>query len=477
MYEEGQESAADRTDLIGVVLAAGKGTRMRSEVPKVLHQIAGRPMLAWVLDSVRAAKCSRILIVVGHGAETVREQFPDDDLEWIEQTEQRGTGHALAQVEASLGGAAELLVVSGDVPLVSAGTLRELVERAVEGWGSMAVAELADPGSLGRVIRTDTGSLERIVEAADATLDVLEVPLINAGLYVLPAPDIFDRLRQIDSDNAQGEVYLTDALGAAAADGQSVVTVDLENPAEAAGINDRLELADAHRYLIDFKLMDLALSGVTILEPERTTIEPGVEVGRDTVIHPDVSLLGATRIGSGCELHQGCWIRNSEVSEGAVVRPYSVLEGSVVGVDCQVGPFSRLRPGSVLEKGARTGNFVEVKNARLRAGVKAGHLAYLGDADIGEGANIGAGTITCNYDGEKKHATEIGAGAFIGSDTMLVAPVTVGEDAITGAGSVITSDVPDGALAVERSRQRNIEGWAVRRRKQGQAVDDSEEES
>ena len=463
--DQGKQVRAGAPGPIAVVLAAGKGTRMRSERPKVLHQVAGKPMLAWVLEAVRAASCQRILVVVGHGAEAVREAFPDPELEWIEQREQRGTGHALAQIEGAIEEPGDLLVVSGDVPLVSPGTLEELLAAAGPAWGAMAVAELEEPGSLGRVERTAEGRLERIVEARDATPEQLETGLINAGLYVLPAPQIFHRLRDLQPDNAQGEIYLTDALGAAAAAGESIVTIDLENPVEAAGINDRLELAAAHRYLIDVKLMDLVLSGVTILEPERTTIEPGVEVGPDTIIHPGVALLGRTRIGNGCELHQGCWLRDTSVADGAVIRPYSVLESAEVGTGCQVGPFSRLRPGTVLDDDARTGNFVEVKNSRLRAGVKAGHLAYLGDADVGEGANIGAGTITCNYDGISKHRTEIGDGAFIGSDTMLVAPVRVGQGATTGAGSVITRDVPDGALAVERSPQKNLAGWSDRVRK------------
>lgn len=455
---------------VAVILAAGKGTRMRSELPKVLHAAAGRPLLQWVIDAARAAGCARILVVVGYGAERVREEIQGDDLVWVLQTEQKGTGHALAQAEPELSGEALVLVLSGDVPLVTAATLEELATAAEAGWGSMAVAELDEPASLGRVISADGTTLERIVEAADAGPAELAVRRINAGLYALPAPEIFGYLRRLTTDNAQGELYLTDAVTAAAAEGRPVRLVPLADPAEAWGINNRAELARVHRLLIDRHLAALMTSGVTVLEPERTVIEPGVTVGPDTVIHPGVSLLGDTAVGAGCTLHQGAWLRNTRVADGVAIEPYSVLDGAEVGERCRVGPFARLRPASRLLKGARVGNFVEVKSSVLGEGAKAGHLAYVGDAMVGEGANLGAGVVTCNYDGVHKHPTEIGRGAFIGSDTMLVAPVSVGEGASTAAGSVITKNVPAGALAVGRARQKNLEGMAGglrgRRRKQ-----------
>ena len=445
---------------IAVILAAGKGTRMRSALPKVLHEAAGRPLLAWVVDAARAAGCERILVVVGHGAERVREVIQGADLVWVLQEEQRGTGHALAQAAPHIDGAATVLVLSGDVPLMKPATLDALAAACEAGWGAMAVADLAEPGSLGRVLTTPDGGLERIVEARDASPDELAERRINAGLYALPAPDIFARLARLTPNNAQGELYLTDAVTGAAAEGHPVRLVPLADPAEALGINNRAELAAVHRILIDRHLLALMEAGVTILEPARTVIEPGVRVGVDTVIHPGVSLSGRTEVGAGCTLHQGAWLRDTRVADGVTIEPYSVLDGAEVADGCRVGPFARLRPESRLLQGARVGNFVEVKHSELGAGSKVNHLAYVGDATVGAGANIGAGVITCNYDGVRKSPTEIGARAFIGSDTMLVAPVRVGADASTAAGSVITRNVPDGALAVGRARQKNLAGRA-----------------
>ncbi|MEO8276684.1 MAG: bifunctional UDP-N-acetylglucosamine diphosphorylase/glucosamine-1-phosphate N-acetyltransferase GlmU [Thermoanaerobaculia bacterium] len=448
---------------LAVVLAAGQGKRMRSALPKVLHEVAGRPMLTRVLATARLSGCDRLLIVVGHGADTVRQSFPDADITWVEQREQRGTGHALQQAAAHVRQPALLLVLSGDVPLVRAATLDRLARAAANGWGAMAAATLAEPGTLGRVIARSDGSLERIVEAADATADEIAIRRVNAGLYALPAPEIFDFLAALAPNNAQGELYLTDALGNAAAAGRRIEVVELDDPDEALGVNDRADLARVHRLLLDRKARELQRGGVTLLAPERAAIEPESEIAPDSVVHADVSLAGACRVGTGTTVHQGVWMRNSTIGEDCIIEPYSVLDGAVVGNGCRVGPFARLRPGTVLGDGARVGNFVEVKNSRLGRKAKANHLSYVGDAEVGEGANLGAGTVTCNYDGEKKHRTEIGAGAFIGSGSMLVAPVTVGAQATIGAGSVITKSVPPGALAIERSTQRTVPEWSERR--------------
>ena len=459
---------------VAVILAAGKGTRMKSSRPKVLHEAAGRPLLAWVIDAARAAGCGRILVVVGHGAGQVRETIEGEDLRWVIQAEQRGTGHALAQAESEVDGEATVLVLSGDVPLMNPATLEQLVRSAEEGWGAMAVAELEEPGSLGRVIVDESGAFRRIVEARDADPEELAVRRINAGLYALPAPEIFEYLRNLKTDNAQGELYLTDAVTQAAADGRRCAPRYPGRSQRGPG-GERPRRIGARP------------------PPAPRPPPPGPDEGRGD--HPGAGADGDRARGACGRRHSrstpeclfsatprwagsvsstrvpGCGTR--AVEDGATIEPYSVLDGAEVGEECRVGPFARLRPASRLLKGARVGNFVEVKNSQLGAGAKANHLAYLGDATVGEGANIGAGAVTCNYDGVRKHPTEIGRGAFIGSDTMLVAPVKIGEGATTAAGSIITKNVPDGALAVGRVRQKNLEGWAggLRRRRERKKED------
>jgi bifunctional UDP-N-acetylglucosamine pyrophosphorylase/glucosamine-1-phosphate N-acetyltransferase len=448
---------------VAIVLAAGEGKRMRSATPKVLHPIAGRPLLAWVLDGARASGCKRLVIVVGRQADAVRERFAAPDVEFVEQSERLGTGHAAAQAERVLGSEPRLgLVLSGDAPLVRPATLERLLAVAREGWGAVAVARVKRPGSLGRVL-TDGDRLVGIVEAADASREELEIRTVNSGHYAVRLPELFERLRGVAPHNAQGEIYLTDAVVAAAASGAAVRCVDLEDPAEAWGVNDRADLARVERALVERQVARLQEAGVSVRDPARVHIEAGVEVGADSVLHADVTLLGNTRLGERVTLHQGVWVRDCEIAADVEVLPYSVLDGARVGTGCALGPFARLRPGTELGERVRVGNFVEVKNSSLGAGVKANHLAYVGDATVGPGANLGAGTVTCNYDGVRKHRTEIGAGAFIGSDTMLVAPVRVGERSVTGAGSVITEDVPDDSLALGRARQRNLVGWIAKR--------------
>lgn len=461
--EEQPSSKSKRLPRVAVILAAGQGTRMRSALPKVLHEVAGRPMLAWVLDAARGAGCERLLVVVGHEAERVRSRFDSPDITWVYQHEQLGTGHAVLQAAPEVTQESLILVLSGDVPLVSSTTLNTLADMASQRWGAFAVAMLEEPGGLGRVLTHPEGNFSRIVEAVDATPEELAVQRVNAGLYALPGPEIFAALSRLGTDNAQGEIYLTDAVTGAASQGSSVGFLELEDPSEAWGVNDRSQLAQVHRRLLQRSAERLMRSGVTILDPDRTVVEPSVEVGRDTVLHPGVTLLGHTVVGEGCTLHTGVHLRDSHIAGGVTIEPYSCLEQTQVADGCRVGPFARLRPGAILETGARVGNFVEIKNSRLGEGSKAGHLAYLGDAQIGERANIGAGVVTCNYDGQKKHRTEVGKDAFVGSDTMLVAPVSVGDNATTAAGSVITNDVPAGDLGVGRARQRNVSGWAQRR--------------
>ena len=414
-----------------VVLAAGHSRRLRSERPKVLHEVGGRPLVSWVVQAAREAGCAPICVVVGSGADAVRSVFEGEDagaadVVWVEQPEQRGTGHALSMARDSLRSEGLALVLAGDAPLVRPATLRALLDAAGAGWGSLTVAD--DDAIAGRTV---------------------------AGHYALPVPAIFDWLEKIDPGDAQGEFRLTDAVSAAAGE-HPVAAVRVEDASEVLGVDSRADLAAVQRVFYRRGVDALLAAGVTVLDPESVWIDAGVTVGADSVLHPNVTLLGASSVGSGCTVHSGAWIRDSVLDDGVEVLPYSVLDGARVASDCTIGPFARLRPDAVLEDGAKVGNFVEVKKARLGPGVKASHLAYLGDASVGAGANIGAGVITCNYDGKKKSRTVIGEGAFVGSDCILVAPVEVGAGAYTGAGAVITKDVPDETLAVGRARQKNI---------------------
>lgn len=453
--------ATDVADEAGaaVVLAAGGGERLRSERPKVLHSVGGRALVAWVVAAAREVGCSPIHVVVGSGAEEIRSVLEEEglggpDIVWVRQRQPKGTGHALLSARESLRADGAVLVLSGDAPLVRPATLRALLDQAHRGWGSLAVADVADPGSLGRVVQGG-GRLERIVEAADASRRELEIRTVNAGHYALPAPGIFDWLENLDAGNGQGELYLTDAVSAAARE-NPVACVTVDDASEVLGVNSRAELAAVQRVLYRRNVETLLEAGVTVLDPESVWVDAGVTVGQDSVLHPGVTLLGASRVGRGCTVHTGVWLRDTVLADDVDVLPYSVLDGARVASRCSVGPFARLRPEAILEEGARVGNFVEVKKSTLGPGVKASHLAYLGDTSVGAGANIGAGVITCNYDGKTKNRTVIGEGAFVGSDTILIAPVEVGAGGYTGAGSVITRDVPEKALAVGRARQKNI---------------------
>ena len=448
-----------------VILAAGQGSRMRSRLPKVLHRAAGRPLLGWVVDAARQAGCGRIVVVVGHGAEQVQTAFEAQDIEFVVQGERLGTGHAVLQTRELLeDSSGHVVVLTGDAPLIRASTVSRLFDQAEKAWGALGVATIENPGSLGRVV-AETSRLVRVVEAHDATAEELEIKTVNSGHYVLPLPDLFDFLSRIGNDNEKGEYYLPEALILAAREGEDVRCVELEDEREAWGVNDRSELAMVDGVLNQQRVEALMMSGVTVIDPRRTRVDAAASVGPDCILHPDVSILGNTTVGQDCVLHQGAWLSDSIVGDRVVVHPYSVLEQARVSAEASVGPFARLRPGTELGERVKVGNFVEIKKSILGAGSKASHLAYLGDATLGEDVNVGAGTITCNYDGVEKHRTVIGDRAFIGSDTMLVAPIEIGADATTAAGSAINQKVPDGALAVGRARQRNIEGWSERKKR------------
>lgn len=441
-----------------VILAAGQGTRMRSALPKVLHPVAGKAMLGHVIDTARALNPQRIHVVIGHGADAVRERLTAADLNFVLQEQQLGTGHALAQALPFIQ-AERVLVLYGDVPLIEAPTLERLLAQTAPEQLALLTVELADPSGYGRIVRDAAGRVTAIVEQKDASAEQRAIREGNTGILALPGARLADWLGRLSNRNAQGEYYLTDVIAMAVADGLTVATAQPEDAMEVQGANDRLQLSQLERHYQQRAARRLMAQGVTLLDPARFDVRGEVTAGRDVVIDVNVILEGRVVIEDGVEIGAHCVIRNSTLRRGAVVKAHSHLDGAELGEGADCGPFARLRPGSVLGAGAHVGNFVELKNAVMGAGAKAGHLAYLGDAEIGAASNIGAGTITCNYDGANKHRTVIGEDAFIGTNNSLVAPLTIGAGATTAAGSVITSAVPDSALAVGRARQRNIDGW------------------
>ena len=451
-----------------MILAAGLGTRMRSKRAKVLHRAGGRAMVEHVVAAARALTAAdRIAVVTGHQAEEVEALLSPLGVGFVRQTEPRGTGHAVACCRERMASSEGLLMVLyGDTPLLSAATLVRLREAQVESnpAATLITTTLADPQGYGRVIVDDYGNVEAIVEQKDCTEEQNAVRVINSGLYCFRADLLWRHLDEVQPNPATGEWYLTDMARILTRHGHAVRALHIEDPGELLGINTRVELAEADRILRLRKARDLMLAGVTIERPELVTIDPEVQCGRDTVIEPLARLLGRTRIGEDCRIGAGAILESAVLADRVTIAPYTLVADSRIDAGSSVGPFARLRMGAHVGAEARVGNFVELKKAHLGAGAKSQHLAYLGDAHIGAGANIGAGTITCNYDGEKKHETRIGKGAFIGSNSTLVAPVEVGEDSYVGAGSVITEAVPADSLALGRARQVNKPGWKRKRK-------------
>jgi len=442
--------------VVAVVLAAGEGKRMRSDVPKVLHRVAGKALIEHVLVAVEDAGIRDIIVVIGHGGEMVQSYLgPRYKYAWQER--QLGTGHALAQARELAEGASTLLVLCGDTPLLRPSTLASLVRKHQEekAAASILVASLEDPTGYGRVVRDPSGRVKRIVEERDAAPEVKAIKEINSGTYCFNASLVWPALEKIKPLNAQGEYYLTDIIELFCLRGEKVLAVECPDAEEILGVNDRVDLARAAQVLRRRINEELMRKGVTIVDPAATFIDAEVEVGRDTILLPFTFLEGKTTIGCRCTVGPQTTIKDSSIGEETSVS-YSVVWGSVVGSCCQIGPFAYLRPGTVLADRVKVGDFVEIKASRVGEGSKVPHLTYLGDAEVGKNVNIGAGTITCNYDGHQKWTTVIGDGAFIGSNTNLVAPVEVGEKALVGAGSTITKDVPPGALALARAEQVNI---------------------
>ena len=454
-------------DLHIVILAAGKGTRMKSARAKVLHRVAGRSLIARVLAHAAALGPHSTTLVIGHRADALREALSrHDGLTFVVQEPQQGTAHALLTTESVLGTATGTLVLlSGDVPLLSVDTLRTLVDRHTSTGAAATVvtAVVDEPRGYGRIVRSGE-RIARIVEDKDATPAEREIREINSGIYAFSLKGLFDAVRSIAPDNVQREYYLPDLVAIYRQRGLGVETVTVSNPDEIRGINSRIELAAVSRIVRDKKTAELMAAGVTIEDPPTAYVDGDVTVGVDTVIHPGVALEGRTTIGAGCEIHSGVRIVDSQIGDRVTILNHCVIMNARVADDVNIGPFAHLRNGADVRAGARVGNFVEMKKTVLGAGSKAMHLAYLGDATIGEKVNIGAGIITCNYDGVTKHQTVIEDGAFIGSDTQLIAPVTVGKGAYVGTGTTVRHDVPPGALAVSAGKQRNLEDWVEKKK-------------
>jgi bifunctional UDP-N-acetylglucosamine pyrophosphorylase / glucosamine-1-phosphate N-acetyltransferase len=441
-----------------VILAAGQGTRMRSALPKVLHPVAGNSMLGHVIHSARQLSPQSIQVVIGHGADLVRERLAAEDLNFVLQDKQLGTGHAVAQAVPELS-ADTVLILYGDVPLIEVETLNRLLTLVTDQQLGLLTVNLNDPTGYGRIVRDEQNRVSAIVEHKDATDAQKAIKEGNTGILAVPGKRLAEWLGRLSNNNAQGEYYLTDVIAMAVADGLTVATAQPLDAMEVQGANDRKQLAELERHYQLREANRLMAQGVTLRDPSRFDVRGEVTVGRDVLIDINVILEGKVVIEDDVCIGPNCVIKDSTLRKGAIIKANSHLEGAVVGEAADAGPFARLRPGSVLEARAHVGNFVELKNAHMGEGAKAGHLAYLGDAVIGARSNIGAGTITCNYDGANKHKTVLGEDVFVGSNNSLVAPVNISTGATTAAGSTVTQDVASEQLAVARARQRNIDGW------------------
>ena len=447
------------TPLHVVILAAGQGTRMRSSLPKVLHLLAGRPLLSHVIDAANALDAAGVHVVHGHGGGIVREAMAAAHVEWVEQREQLGTGHAVALAMAGVPDDATVLVLYGDVPLINRTTLHETATLAAGSGIALITAVVDDPSGYGRIVRDPDGHVRGIVEEGDATEEQRNIAEINTGILAARAGKLRDWLQRIDRDNAQGEYYLTDVVACAVEEGLSVRTVPPEAVEEVLGVNDRVQLAALERFQQRRLAEALMRDGASLADPARVDVRGRVHTGMDVFVDVDVVFEGDVRLGDRVSIGPGCVIKDTLIERDTEVRAHCVIEGAHVGVACRVGPFARLRSDTRMSRGASIGNFVEVKNATIGEGSKANHLTYIGDSRIGRDVNVGAGVVTCNYDGAHKHMTVIGDNAFIGSGVMLVAPITVHAGATIGAGSTLGKDAPPDALTLTRGPQRTFEGW------------------
>ena len=441
-----------------IILAAGQGTRMKSALPKVLHPISGRPMIEHVYNRCGDLHSASIYIVYGHGGEHMLERCAGFRVNWILQQQQHGTAHAVHQASPKIDDDDVVLVLYGDVPLITTETLHKLVDRVSGDNIALLTVNLDDPKGYGRIIRQQ-GKVVAIVEHKDADAAQKAINEVNTGILAVRAGYLNRLLEKVDNDNAQGEFYLTDIIALAVADGNDIITAQPDNSYEVEGVNDRIQLAKLERIHQRELVEKIMAVGVTVADPARVDIRGELKIGSDSYVDINCIFEGAVNIGKNVHIGANCIISNSTIADGSTIKPYCVIEDARIDAAVEVGPFARIRPGTRLHENSRVGNFVEVKNTQLGKGSKANHLTYLGDTEVGSGVNIGAGTITCNYDGAHKHKTVIGDGAFIGSDTQLIAPVKVGRNATIGAGSTITKDTEDDALTLSRSVQKTIKGW------------------
>ncbi|MCZ6889321.1 MAG: bifunctional UDP-N-acetylglucosamine diphosphorylase/glucosamine-1-phosphate N-acetyltransferase GlmU [Gammaproteobacteria bacterium] len=442
-----------------IVLAAGQGTRMRSALPKVLHTLAGRPLLTHVLETARRLKPRHLHIVIGAGAQEVQDYYRDwSDLDWVEQDKQLGTGHAVGEALPRVADEATVLALYGDVPLIAVDTLNACVEASAGGI-ALVTTDMADPSGFGRIVRETDGRIVAIVEDRDVDDAQRAIREINTGILAAPAKLLRELIDALSADNAQGEYYLTDVIAAAEARGLKVAGLKAGCPEEVAGVNDRAQLAELERYYHRIQAARLMREGVTLRDPARIDVRGTLQAGVDTIIDVNVVFEGRVVLGRNVSIGPNSYIRDAVLDDGVIVESNTVIDGAKIARGAVIGPFARIRPGTELGEAVRIGNFVETKKAKLGAGTKASHLAYLGDAQLGEDCNVGAGTITCNYDGVHKHRTDIGDGVFIGTNSTLVAPLTIDDQAYIGAGSTITEKVESEDLAIGRARQRNVKGW------------------
>lgn len=441
-----------------IILAAGKGTRMRSRLPKVLHPIGGKPMLQHVVDACESIATEQVVVIYGHGGEEVQAGIKGQNIDWVLQAEQNGTGHAVAQAIELIGDEDYVIIANGDVPLIRQETLENLANGLDDAELCVLTTLLDNPTGYGRIVR-ENGQVNCIVEEKDATDEIRQIKEINTGFIAARGQSLKNWLNQLSPENAQGEYYLTDCIGLAVAEGKKVAAVLCDDSSEVEGVNNHVQQAAIERSYQRRQLEALMMNGVTMFDPARVDIRGQLTTGQDVVLDVNTVFIGSVTLGDNVTIESGCVLKDCNIASDVIIKANSILEDTIVGSECDIGPFARLRPGTVLKDKAKIGNFVETKKAVIGEGSKVNHLSYIGDTSMGDDVNIGAGTITCNYDGANKHQTIIGDKVFVGSCSQLVAPVTVGEGATIGAGSTISKDAPEGELTLSRAKQVTIKGW------------------